>query len=230
MAPDDSTLITVVPDGATIDVGQQLQYTVELTKKGVTTNADPNLFNWVSSGPSVATVDNHGLALGNKAGNVTIKAQSKSQASNAGGASLTVATAPPIATVAATPEALLVRFASGREVSYVADGGRHLLHSTLTFGNGEVSQTEAFVPGIEGNAWLAMDPSGRALYVLSPGSHQVLALPLDLSTGLVDAAKADRYAVDSDVFAIAVGSEVNVLILHHRNGNDSRVDLLAGKQ
>src|SRR4051812_12988094 len=107
---DDSTVITVVPDGSTIDVGQQLQFTVQLTKKGETTNADPTLFNWVSSGPSVATVDNHGVALGIHSGSVVIRAQSKSQSSNAGSASLTVQTAPAAATLAAMPQAILVRF------------------------------------------------------------------------------------------------------------------------
>src|SRR5256885_16729767 len=69
---DGKTVITLLPDNATINVGQQLPFTVQLTKSGVTSNADPTLFNWISSGPSVATVDDHGVALGIKAGSVTI--------------------------------------------------------------------------------------------------------------------------------------------------------------
>ncbi|MFL6299903.1 MAG: Ig-like domain-containing protein, partial [Terriglobales bacterium] len=217
---DDSTHITLVPDGATVNVGQQLQFTVQLTKKGVTTDADPTLFNWVSSDPHVATVDNHGLALGIRAGHLTIQAQSKSQSSNAGAASLNVQLAPPIATLAATPEAMRVRLQSGREVSYVADGAHHLLRTTFTERNGEVAQEDVFIPAIEGETWLALDPSNRRLWALSRDAHQVSVLPVSLTGEVSD--EPQRYAVDVDVFAIATGQDGS-LVLHHLHGKDSRI-------
>ena len=221
---DDSTLITVVPDGATINVGQQLQYTVELTKKGITTNADPTLFNWVSSAPSVATVDNHGLALGLKSGSVNIKAQSKSQSRNAGGASLTVQAAAPIATLAAVPQALLVRFAAAdREVSYVADGAHRLLRTTITYADGSSSQRETFAPELTGGEWLAIDRSGRSLYVLSPTSRRILVFGIDPMNGELTEG-ATRIRVEADVFAIAAGSNDGIK-LRHLTGRETRIQI-----
>jgi hypothetical protein len=220
---DDSTLITVVPDGATINVGEQLQYTVELTKKGITTNADPTLFNWVSSAPSVATVDNHGLAVGLKSGNVNIKAQSKSQSSNAGGASLTVQAAPPIATLAAVPQALLVRFdAPDREVSYAIDAAHRLLRTTITYADGSSSQRETFAPELTGGEWLAIDRSGRSLYVLSPTSRRILVFGIDPMSELTEG--PTRIRVESDVFAIAAGSNDGIK-LRHLTGRETRVQI-----
>jgi hypothetical protein len=218
---DDKTVITVVPDGSTVNVGEQLQFTVQLTKKGVTDNADPTLFNWVSSGPSVATVDDHGRAVGVAPGTVRIQAQSKSQLSNAGGASLNVQIAPPVATLAAIPEAVLVKLApSRRQVSYALDGSRHLLRRTITFPDGSVSQHEMYVPEIAGQGWLALDCSGRSLYVLSRATRQVLVFAVDSASGDVSSGPR-RIRVDADVFAIAADGDA--LRLQHSNGRQSRI-------
>lgn len=223
--PDnDRTFITLVPDGSTVNVGEQLQFTVQLTKKGVTTNADPALFNWISSGPSVATVDDHGRALGIAPGNVTIQAQSKSQPGNAGGASLNVQIAPPVATLAAMPEAVLVRFAATqREVSYALIGARHFLRTKITFGDGSVSQREQFVPEISNGGWLALDSSGASLYVLSRTSRRVLVFAVDPLSGEL-AARPSHIRVDADVFAIAVEQE-GTIKLRHLSGRESQIQV-----
>jgi Bacterial Ig-like domain (group 2) len=224
---DDKTLITVVPDGSTVNVGEQLQFTVELTKKGVTTNAEPTLFNWVSSNLSLATVDDHGRALGIAPGNLRIQAQSKSQPSNAGGASLNVQVAPPITTLAAMPEAVLVRYSgTDREVSYAVIGARHLLRTSTTFPDGSVSQREKFAPEIGDGGWLALDSSGPSLCVLSRGTRQVLVFAVDPRNGEVTGAPR-RIRVDADVFAIA--AEGDTLRLQHLSGTQSRIQMRHGE-
>jgi 6-phosphogluconolactonase (cycloisomerase 2 family) len=179
------TVVDLQPAHPTIQVAKTQQFTI-IVNGDQSKTADPSRFTWTSSQPAIATVSASGLATGVAPGTTTIKVVDKGDSSTFASTTLTVtAPAPAIREVAGGAQSIAFTVASsGEGFAYSVDAKANQLIAYATSDEGEPREIGAFpLPAGSEATWLAVDPSGLFLYVLSGATKSVSVFAIDTASG-----------------------------------------------
>jgi DNA-binding beta-propeller fold protein YncE len=171
------TVVDLQPAHPTIQVAKTQQFTI-IVNGDQSKTADPSRFTWTSSQPAIATVSASGLA--------TVKVVDKGDSSTFASTILTVtAAAPAIREVAGGAQSIAFTVASsGEGFAYSVDAKANQLIAYATSDEGEPREIGAFpLPAGSEATWLAVDPSGLFLYVLSGATKSVSVFAIDTASG-----------------------------------------------
>ncbi len=189
---------------------------------------------WTSSDATVATIDDTGVATALAAGTTTIGAKVKSVS---GTTVLTVtASAQSGMSVRGSFRVLTVNY-PGADRTYVFAG--NALDDTISVFRVMASGEEHSVGKVSsapsrGPLWLAVDSSGRFLYVANQQSRDVSAFSIDARTGRLSAVRGSPFAIDragDGPWAISVdafGQFADVAELRSSGVVRYRIDPLSG--
>jgi DNA-binding beta-propeller fold protein YncE len=228
--------ITPTPANPTIAVGATQTFVANATLSDGSTATEPESSTaWTTSDTSVATIDASGVATAVSIGTATITAKVKSVS---GSTVLTVvAVGQSVMSVRGTFRVLTVSFL-GADRSYVFAG--NALDDTvsvfrvLTSGEETTARKFSSEPS-QGPLWLAVNPSGRFLYVTNLKSRDVSAYSIDALTGRLSRVPGSPFAIEGagdGPWAISVdasGQFVDVAELNSAGGIRYRIDPETGK-
>ena len=229
------TAVNPTPANPTIAIGAKQTFVANATlSNGTTTIEGESQTSWSSSDTTVATIDASGVATGLAVGKTTIKATVKSVS---GTTVLTVIkSSRSIMSVRGSYRVLTVTF-SGAEREFVFAG--NALDDTISVsrvlasGGEERAGTFSSEPS-RGPLWLAVDSSGRFLYVTNQESRDVSGYSIDPVTGRLSPVIGSPFPIDSAVegpWAISVdptGHFAEVTQLNSTEVRRYRIDPLIG--
>jgi hypothetical protein len=189
--------ITPTPANPTIHVGSTQTFVANATLSDGSTATEPeSSTTWTSSDTTVATIDDSGVATGVAAGTTTITAKVQSVS---GTTVLTVsAAAQSIMAVRGTYRVLTVSFPGG-DGQYVFAG--NALDDTISvfrvLASGEEATAGKFsnAPS-RGPLWLAVDSSGRFLYVANQQSRDVSGYSINALTGRLSLVPGSPFPIE----------------------------------
>ncbi len=205
------TSVKITPANPTIAIGATQQFSLVVTYlDGQTDYPSPSSTAWASDNPAEATINKMGVATGVAAGTVNIGG---SYHGNDTKTVLTV-TAPANVAIAVHGDSRVLyvtNLRTGQEMAFAANGLRDSVMISLDRHSG--TSAEISVLPEHGPAWLAIDPSGRYLYVLNAASESISAFAIDWKTGTLQVvisspftvgAKSSNVEVDSDGAGLSV--------------------------
>lgn len=206
------TSVKITPANPTIAIGATQQFNLVVTYvDGQTDHPSPSSNAWASDNTAVATINKMGVATGVTAGTANIGA---SYHGNNTSTVLTV-TAPANVAIAVRGDSRVLEVTNlrtGQQMSFAANG----LDDSVVISLDSDSRTTADISVLpeHGPAWLAIDPSGRYLYVLNQASASICAFAIDWKTGALQpvvsspfpaGAQPSNVEVDSDGAGLSVG-------------------------
>ena len=192
--------------------GTQQFVLVETFIDGTTNHESPANTSWTSTNPAVATINNVGIATGLSGGTTTIKGSHKDNDAS----TLLTVTAPanvPIAVHGDSQTLHVTNLSTGRQITFVANTFRDSVTASPD-GEGMVSSEASVLPG-HGPAWLAIDPSGRFLFVVNHTSEDISAFAIDWKTGSLYSVGASPFAAGTRPWSIEVDSDGAALSVEH---------------
>jgi Bacterial Ig-like domain (group 2)/Lactonase, 7-bladed beta-propeller len=210
------TSVKITPANPTIAVGATQQFSLVVTYvDGQTDNPSPSSTAWSSDSDAVATISKAGLATAVAAGTANIGG---SYHGNDTKTVLTV-TAPANAVIAVHGDSRVLHVTNlriGREMTFAANG----LADSVTFSLDRDQRTagEISVRPERGPAWLAIDPSGRYLYVLNLTSESISAFAIDWKAGALRAVVSSPFSVGAKPSDVEVDSDGGGLSVEHLPG------------
>ena len=178
------TAVNPTPANPTITIGAKQTFVANATlSNGTTTIEDESHTTWSSSDTTVATIDASGVATGLAVGKTTIKATVKSVS----GTTVLTITQPVLhdMSVRGSYRVLTVTFLrTGREFVFAGNALDDTISVSrvLASGGEEKAGTFSSEPS-RGPLWLAVDSSGRFLYVTNQESRDVSGYSIDPVTG-----------------------------------------------
>ncbi|MGH9773634.1 MAG: beta-propeller fold lactonase family protein [Candidatus Acidiferrales bacterium] len=225
--------IQITPANPTISVGSRQQFTANVTfGDGITIQVDSISAIWASSNPFVATINDSGLASGLKPGTATITGTFD----NVSGSTLL--------TVSASPQARSVVSASAGKLEVAYSGSRQCFLFVLDSLNDAISvfiinsstgqealMTKLSVAPAHAPAWLALDPSGRFLYVGNHGSPDISAFLVDSETGRLVNIAGSPFPTGNFPWSISVSPDGELLSVTHLEPQAAslfRIDSITG--
>lgn len=190
--------VTPTPANPTIAVGAMQTFVANATLSDGSTATEPeSSTTWTSSDTTVATIDDTGVATALAAGTTTIGAEVKSVS---GTTVLTVtAAAQSKMSVRGSFRVLTVNY-PGADRTFVFAGNP--LDDTVSvfrvLASGEEQSVGKFSSApSRGPLWLAVDSSGRFLYVVNLQSRDVSGYSIDARTGRLSAMRGSPFPIES---------------------------------
>jgi DNA-binding beta-propeller fold protein YncE len=189
--------VTPTPANPTISVGASQTFVANATLSDGSTATEPeSSTTWTSSDTGVATIDDSGVATGVAAGTTTIEAKVKSVS---GTTVLTItAAAESSMSVRGSFRVLTVSY-PGVDREYVFAG--NALDDTISvfrvLDSGEERSVGRFSSApSRGPLWLAVDSSGRFLYVANQQSRDISVYSIDARTGRLSAVRGSPFPME----------------------------------
>jgi 6-phosphogluconolactonase (cycloisomerase 2 family) len=215
------TSVKLTPANPTIAVGRtQQMILVETFVDGTTNHESPDDTTWISKDTSVVTINKMGVATGISAGTASI------EGSHEGNNATTVITVTAAANVAITvqgnSQTLQVKNRhTGQEITFAANRSSDSISVTLG-GEGMAASETSVLPG-HGPGWLAIDPSGKYLYVVNQASENVSAFAIDWKTVSLYEVVASPFSAGAKPWSVEVDPAGAALSVgHFRSGEVSR--------
>ena len=207
------TGVKLTPANPTIAVAATQQFALTATYlDGQTSNVTTNDSTYASDNKAVATIDGSGLATAVAIGTANISA---SYHGNNAKTVLTVAATPLVATAVQGDSRVLhvTNLRTGQRMTFAANG---LADSVTISRDGQtMPATEVPVLPEHGPGWLAIDPSGRYLYVVNHTSQTVSAFRIDWNTGELNTVVASPFAAQTKPSSVEVNSDGTGLSVAH---------------
>jgi DNA-binding beta-propeller fold protein YncE len=194
--------VKLTPANPTIAVGgTQQMILVETFLDGTTNHESPTNTTWMSEDTSVVTINSAGIATGITAGTATIHGSHKD---NDASTAVTVTATEDVAiTARGDSQTLRVKnLRTGQEIAFTANQSRDSISVTPSGEGMEPSETSV-LPG-HGPAWLAIDPSGKYLYVVNQTSENVSAFAIDWKTASLYEVVASPFSAGAKPWSIEV--------------------------
>jgi DNA-binding beta-propeller fold protein YncE len=221
--------VKLTPANPTIVVGgTQQMILVETFIDGTTNHESPTNTTWTSKDTSVVTINSAGIATGIATGTATIHGSHKD---NDASTVITVTAAESVAiTVRGDSQTLQVKnLQTGQEIIFAANRLRDSISVTPS-GEGMAASETSVLPG-HGPAWLAIDPSGKYLYVVNQTSENVSAFDIDWKTASLYEVVASPFPAGAKPWSVEVDpGGATVSVGHFRSGEVShfRIDSATG--
>jgi hypothetical protein len=223
------TSVKLTPANPTIAVSAtQSMILVETFVDGSTNHESPTNTTWTSKDTSVVTISKAGIATGVTVGTATIQGSHKGN--NASTVVTVTAAADVSITVRGDSQTLQVKnLHTGQEITFAANRLRDSI-SVAPSGEGMAGSETSVLPG-HGPAWLAIDPSGKYLYVVNQTSENVSAFTIDWKTASLYEVADSPFSAGAKPWSVEVdpgGAAVSVG--HFRSGQVShfRIDPATG--
>ncbi|MGC1167785.1 MAG: Ig-like domain-containing protein, partial [Candidatus Acidiferrales bacterium] len=212
------TSVKITPANPTIATGATQQFSLVVTYvDGQTDHPSPSSTAWSSDNAAVATISKAGIATAIAAGTANIGG---SYHGNDTTTVLTV-TAPSNVAIALQGDSRVLEVTNlhtGQEMTFAANG---LGDSVMTSLNrDDVTVVEVSVLPERGPAWLAIDPSGKYLYVLNLVSESISAFTIDWKSGGLRAVVSSPFPVGAKPSSIEVDSDGAGLSVAHLPGTE----------
>lgn len=205
--------VKITPANPTIAVGAMQQFSLVVTYvDGQTDHPSPSSTAWSSDNAAVATMDKTGIATGVAAGTANIGG---SYHGNDTKTVLTV-TAPSNVAIAVHGDSRVLEVTNlhtGQQMTFAANGLRDSVMVSL--GSDGRAAAEISVLPEHGPAWLAIDASGKYLYVLNLVSESVSAFAIDWKTGALQAVVSSPFPVGAKPSSVEVDSDGAGLSVAH---------------
>lgn len=213
------TSVKITPANPTIAIDTTQQFSLVVTYlDGQTDHPSPSSTAWSSDNAAVATINKMGVATGVTEGTANIGG---SYHGNNTKTVLTV-TAPANVAIAVHGDSRVLEVTNlrtGRQMTFAANGLRDSV--MVWFGSDSRTAAEISVLPEHGPAWLAIDPSGRYLYVLNQSSESVSAFTIDWTTGALQAVVSSPFPVGAKPYSIEVDSDGAGLFVAHLPGGEA---------
>jgi DNA-binding beta-propeller fold protein YncE len=223
------TSVKITPANPTIAIGATQQFSLVVTYvDGQTAHPSPDSTAWSSDAAAVATINKMGVATGIAAGTANIGG---SYHGNDTKTVLTV-TAPANVAIAVHGDSRVLdvtNLRTGRQITFAANGLRDSVMVSLDSDSRTVGEISVLPE--HGPAWLAIDPSGRYLYVLNQSSESVSAFTIDWKIGALQAVVSSPFPVGAKPSSIEVDSDGAGLSVAHLPGGEVShflIDLATG--
>jgi hypothetical protein len=224
------TSVKITPANPTVAISAMQQFVLSATYADGTTDAEPpGDVTWASDNTAVATISKLGVATAVAAGTTNI------------GGSFHGNNTKTVLTVAVTPA----------DVSSAVQGDSRILHVTnlrtrqqMTFAVNGLADSVMFSRGGEnvgageisvfperGPGWLAVDPSGKYLYVVNHTSESVSAFAIDWENGTLGPVVSSPFPAGAKPWSIEVDPNgAGVSVSHFQNSEVSRfyIDVATG--
>lgn len=217
------TGVKLTPANPTIAVAATQQFALTATYlDGQTSNVTTSDSRYSSDNTAVATVNASGLATAVAIGTANVSA---SYHGNNTKTLVTVTAAPAVAIAVQGDSRVLhvTNLRTGQRITFAANG---LADSLLVSRDGEsMAAAEVSVLPERGPGWLAIDPSGRYLYVVNHTSQSISAFSINWKTGELNpvvaspfpaAAKPSSVEVNPDGTAVSVAHFQDSTVSHFR--------------
>ena len=221
--------VKLTPANPTIAVGgTQQMVLVETFLDGTTNHESPTNTTWSSRDTSVATISSAGIVTGLAAGTATIHGSHKD---NDATTVVTVTAAEDVAiTARGDSQTLQVKnLRTGQEITFTANRSRDSISVTPS-AEGMVASESSVLPG-HGPAWLAIDPSGKYLYVVNQTSENVSAFAIEWKTASLYEVVASPFSAGAKPWSVEVDpGGATVSVGHFRSSEVShfRIDPATG--
>jgi Bacterial Ig-like domain (group 2)/Lactonase, 7-bladed beta-propeller len=221
--------VKLTPANPTIAVGgTQQMILVETFVDGSTNHESPTNTSWSSTDTSVATISKAGIVTGVGAGTTTVHGSHKD---NDATTMVTVTSAADVAiTARGDSQTLQVKnLRTGLEITFAANRSRDSIGVTPS-GEGMAPSETSVLPG-HGPAWLAIDPTGKYLYVVNQTSENVSAFAIDWKTASLYEVVASPFSAGTKPWSVEVDpAGATVSVGHFRSGEIShfRIDPATG--
>ncbi|MFZ0886461.1 MAG: beta-propeller fold lactonase family protein [Candidatus Acidiferrales bacterium] len=210
--------VKITPANPTIAIGAMQQFSLVVTYvDGQTDHPSPSSTAWSSDNAAVATINKMGVATGVAVGTANIGG------SYHGNNTTTVLTVTEPANVAIAVHGdsrvlYVTNLRTGQQMTFAANG----LGDSVMVSLDSDSRTAAQISVLpeRGPAWLAVDPSGRYLYVLNQSSESVSAFAIDWKTGALEAVVSSPFPVSAKPSSVEVDSDGAGLAVAHLPGGD----------
>jgi hypothetical protein len=211
------TGVKLTPANPTIAVGATQQMTLTVTYvDGQTSNVTTNDSRYASDNEAVATVNGSALVTAVAAGTANISGSyhgnnTKTLVTVTAGTGVFIA-------VEGDPRVLHVtNRRTGQRVTFAANG---LADSVIVSREGEsAASSEVSVAPERGPSWLAIDPTGRYLYVVNQTSGSVSAFAVNWKTGALDPVVSSPFRTEAKPSSVEVdpdGGAISVTYLESR--------------
>ncbi len=207
------TGVKLTPANPTIAVAATQQFVLTATYlDGQTSNVTTNDSTYSSDNKAVATVNGSGLATAVAMGTANILA---SYHGNNTKTLLTVTAAANVVSAVQGDSRVLhvANLRTGQRMTFAANG---LGDSLMISRDGEsAAATEVSVLPEHGPGWLAIDPSGKYLYVVNHTSQSISAFSINWKTGELDAVVASPFPVAAKPSSVEVNPDGTGLSVAH---------------
>jgi DNA-binding beta-propeller fold protein YncE len=196
------TSVKLTPANPTIAVGgTQSMILVETFVDGSTNHESPTNTTWTSKDTSVVTISKAGIATGVAAGTATVQGSHKGN--NASTVVTVSAAADVTITVRGDSQTLQVKnLHTGQGITFAANRSHDSISVTPS-GEGMAASEISVLPG-HGPAWLAIDPSGKYLYVVNQTSENVSAFAIDWKTASLYEVVASPFPAGAKPWSVEV--------------------------
>ncbi len=212
------TSVKITPANPTIAISATQQFSLVVTYvDGQTDHPSPSSTAWSSDNAAVATIDKMGAATGAAAGTANIGG---SYHGNNTTTVLTV-TAPANVAIAVRGDSRVIEVTNLRtrqQMTFAANGLRDSV--MVSRGSDGATAAEISVLPERGPAWLAIDASGRYLYVLNVASESVSAFAIDWETGTLQAVVSSPFPVGAKPSSVEVDPDGAGLSVTHLPGRE----------
>jgi len=220
------TSVHLTPANPTIAVGATQQFTLSATfVDGPTNHESASDVTWLSDNLKVATVNKAGLVTAIAVGTAHI--EGNYHANNA--TTLLTVTAPAKAVIAVEGDSRALRVTnlrSGQRMTFAADGLRDVVtvsRDGVPAVANSMDDAEVSVLPEHGPAWIAIDPSGKYLYVVNHTSESVSAFAIDWKTGALRPVVFSPFSAGTKPLSVEVDPDGSGLgVSHFQNSEVSR--------
>ncbi len=221
--------VKLTPANPTLAIaGTQQIILVETFIDGTTNHESPTNTTWISKDPAVATINKMGISTGVSAGTATIEGSHKGNNATTV-ITVTAAADVPIAVQGDSQTLQVKNLRTGQEMTFTANrSGDSITVSPRN--EGMVASETSVLPG-RGPGWLAIDPTGKYLYVVNQTSENISAFAIDWKTASLYEVVASPFAAGAKPWSIAVDLDGATLsVAHSRDSEVSRfrIDLATG--
>jgi Lactonase, 7-bladed beta-propeller/Bacterial Ig-like domain (group 2) len=225
------TSVKLTPANPSIAATETQAFMLSVTfVDGTTDHENPNDTSWTSDNTAVATIAKTGIATGVAPGTANIGGSF--QGNNAHTV-LTVTNLTKAAIAAAGDSRTLhvTNLATGQEMTFAANP----LSDSITVSSGNdsenVAAAEVSVLPEHGPGWLAINPSGKFLYVVNHASESVSVFAIDWKTGALNAVVGSPVQAGAKPWSVEVdpdGAGLSVAHLEDTDISRFRIDAVTG--
>jgi 6-phosphogluconolactonase (cycloisomerase 2 family) len=225
------TSVKLTPANPSIAATETQAFMLSVTfADGTTDHENPNDTTWTSDNTAVATIAKTGIATAVAPG--TAKIGGSFQGNNAHTVlTVTNLTKAAIAVEGDSRTLHVTNPATGREMTFAANR----LSDSITVSSGgdseNVRTVEVSVLPEHGPGWLAIDPSGKFLYVVNHASESVSVFAIDWRTGALNAVVGSTVQAGAKPWSVEVDPDGAGLSVAHLEDTDTsrfRIDRVTG--
>jgi YVTN family beta-propeller protein len=225
------TSVNLTPANPSIAATETQAFILNVTfVDGTTDHENPNDTTWTSDNTAVATIAKTGIATAVAPG--TTKIGGSFQGNNAHTVlTVTNLTKAAIAVEGDSRTLHVTNPGTGQEMTFAANRLRDSITVSSGGDSGNVAAAEVSVLPEHGPAWLAIDPSGKFLYVVNHSSESVSAFVIDWKTGALNAVAGSPVRAGAKPWSVEVDSDGAGLSVAHLEDTDTsrfRIDPATG--